>query len=95
MKKTTSTASAGTIELTVKALQNLEHKGYKYVQVRALTPDKHFDYVEPNHMLLVPMKELPTDPALKDIYEPIGSELLKQWALDVTDNTQVFISKKN
>ncbi|MBL7728986.1 MAG: hypothetical protein JNM68_14915 [Dinghuibacter sp.] len=95
MKKTQTIAQAGAVELTVKALETLEHKGYKYVQVRALTPDKHFDYVEPNHMLLVPMKELPTDPALKDIYEPIGSELLKQWARDVNDTTQVFIAKKN
>jgi hypothetical protein len=39
------------------------------------------------------MKELPLDPAKRDIYEPINSDILKQWALDVSD-TQYVISDK-
>jgi hypothetical protein len=39
------------------------------------------------------MKELPVDPTKRDIYEPINSDILKQWAMDISD-TQYVISDK-
>lgn len=80
-------------QLSISALKLLEQKGYKYVQIKGLTADKHYEYVEPYYWVLVPMKELPVDPAKRDIYEPINSDILKQWALDVSD-TQYVISDK-
>ena len=79
--------------LSVKALANIEKKGYKYVQVIGLTMDRHYDYVEPYFFMLVPCKELPTDPARKEIFEPVDSELLRAWAREKNDDTQVFIAK--
>jgi hypothetical protein len=80
-------------QLSISALQRLEQKGYKYVQIKGLTADKHYEYVEPYYWVLIPMKELPLDPAKRDIYEPINSDILKQWALDISD-TQYVISDK-
>lgn len=80
-------------QLSLKALQNLETKGYKYVQIKGLTSDKHYEYVEPYYWVLVPMKELPVDPAKRDIYEPIDSDILKQWAQDVSDMQYVISDK--
>lgn len=76
----------------VDVLKNLEDKGYKYVQIKGLTMDKHYDYIEPHTMVLVPLKELPTDPAQKDIYEPIESDLLKQWASESSEHFQIMIA---
>jgi hypothetical protein len=55
--------------------------------------DNHYDYVEPHFIVLVPMKELPVNPINKDIYEPVNSELLRQWCNKTDDGTEVFISK--
>lgn len=92
MRKRKEKAENASTHLSLQALQNLEDKGYKYVQVKGMTLDKHFDYVEPHFMVLIPMKELPTDPAMKDIYEPISSDLLKSWAKDDGDDIQILIS---
>jgi hypothetical protein len=93
MRKSEAEGQAATTPLSLKALQTLEDKGFKFVQVKGLTLDKHYEYVEPHFLLLLPIKELPTDQSKKDIYEPIGSDLLKQWANDAYTNTDVFISK--
>jgi len=41
---------------------------------------------------MVPIKELPVDPILKDIYEPINSELLKKWASEKDEMTEFRIA---
>lgn len=92
MRKGTTHVKAGTIEFSVNALDNLQNEGYKFVQVKGLTIDKHYDYVEPHVLVLVPFKELPTDPMRKDIYEPIKSELLYRWALEKNEHPEIVIA---
>ena len=65
--------------LTSAALEKLRQKGYKYVQVQGFTIDHHAEYTEPHYLMLVPIKDLPTDRAKMDIYEPIDSELINSW----------------
>lgn len=81
--------------LTKEALAKIEKEGYKYVQIKGLTFDKHYEYVEPHYLVLVPMKELPTDPAQKDIYEPIASKILQQWATEKNDVLEILIAASN
>jgi hypothetical protein len=40
------------------------------------------------------MLELPTDQAQKDIYEPIDSELLREWATEENNNRlKIYVAK--
>ena len=94
MRKGSIDGQLATTPLSLRALKMLESKGFKFVQVKGLTLDKHYDYVEPHFLLLQPIRELPTAQSEKDIYEPIGSDLLKQWANDINSATEVFISNK-
>jgi hypothetical protein len=93
MRKGIAEARNATIEFTATALDNLQKKGFKFVQVKGLTMDKHYDYVDPYFLVLVPMKELPTDPVKKDIYEPIKSELLYKWAAEKNEYPHIVIAK--
>jgi hypothetical protein len=68
---------------TTAALNILQQKGYKYLQVQGFTMDHHAEYVEPHYLMLVPLKELSAN---MDIYEPIDSDLINQWANDSTKN---------
>jgi hypothetical protein len=77
------------------ALKKLERQGYKYVQIDGLTVDKHYDYIEPHFMVLVPIKELPSEQDKKGIYEPIGSEILRQWAAERDDHFEFVIATPN
>ena len=85
MRKGIAEVNTPTIPLTQSALLKIEKEGFKYVQVKGLTTDKHYDYIDPHFLVLVPMKELPVDQDKKDIYEPISSELLLQWANEKQD----------
>ena len=93
MRKGKEESKSGTIEFSVKALDNLQSKGFKFVQVKGLTIDRHYDYVEPHFLILVPFKELPTDPLKKDIYEPIDSKLLYKWATEKNMDPEIVILK--
>ncbi|RYY66974.1 MAG: hypothetical protein EOO12_02600 [Chitinophagaceae bacterium] len=84
---------ANTIPFNLKTLQQIEDRGFKYVQVKGFTTDRHYDYVEPQFLVLFPMKELPTDQDQKDIYEPVKSDLLKQWAREEQYGMPVVIAK--
>jgi hypothetical protein len=79
--------------LTLKVMQVLIDKGYRFVQVRGITVDKHYEYIEPNCIILIPMLELPADQAQKDIYEPIDSELLRQWATEQNKSFKIYVQK--
>ena len=92
MRKGITDVKSGTIEFNVKALDKLQNEGYRFVQVKGLTIDKHYDYVEPHVLVLVPFKELPTDPMRKDIYEPIRSELLYKWASEKNEHPEIVIA---
>lgn len=92
MRKSISESNGQTIPLTLKALESLQQRGFQYVQVKAFSSDRHFDYVAPSLFIMYPLKELPTDPLKKDIYEPINSDLLRAWANEDDDMTSFRIS---
>ena len=77
--------------LTSEALYSLQEKGYKYLQVQGFTMDHHAEYVEPNYLMLVPIKELPTDQAKMEIYEPIDSALIASWITADGNNDRLEI----
>ncbi|MBL7739395.1 MAG: hypothetical protein JNK14_09255 [Chitinophagaceae bacterium] len=95
MRKGIAEGRSGTIKLTRHSLEKLESKGYRFVLVKGLTPDHHYEHVEPHCLLLVPIKELPSDPAKKDIYAPIGSEILRQWASEKQDTLEILIANRS
>ena len=85
--------SHGAVRLEANMLEALQRKGYKYVQIKGLTTDKRYDYLSPHILLLVPMKVLPADPREKDIYEPIPSSILEQWAAEQDEHCKIFIAQ--
>jgi hypothetical protein len=95
MRKGIAELGKSVIELSAKALDSLQEQGYKFVQIKGLTIDKHYEYVEPSILVLIPMKELPTDPSQRDIYEPIKSELLYKWAAEKNEYPKILISCDN
>src|SRR5215472_5594278 len=92
MRKGIAESMSAKTPLNEKSLSLLEMKGYKYVQVKGLTTDHHYDYVEPSRMVLIPMKELPADPGKKDIYAPIRSSILRQWITEKNERLEIMIS---
>jgi hypothetical protein len=93
MRKGITDGSMATVPLTQNALQNIEKQGFKYVQVKGLTTDKHYDYIDPSCLVLIPMKELPVEQDKKDIYEPVTSALLQKWASEKQDYLEIVIAK--
>jgi hypothetical protein len=80
-------------KLSVSLLKELESSGFQYVQVKGYTMEKQAEYVEPHYFMLVPIRELPSDQEMKDIYEPISSEFLMQWAAETQENsTEVLVA---
>lgn len=77
--------------LTLHGLQQLKDQGFRFVLVKGYTPDRRFDYIELNHFKLVPVKELPQDPGQKEIYAPIDSEILLDWAGSPDSGIKAFI----
>lgn len=77
---------------TLSSLHKIETDGYKFVQVKGLTMDRHYDYIEPHFLVLVPMKELPKDQDKKDIYEPVPSKLLEKWAVEENETMEIVIA---
>lgn len=80
-------------KLSGQILNQLQSEGFQYVQIKGYTSERHPEYVEPHYFMLVPMKHLPEDPGMKDIYEPIGSEFLSNWADQPDDgHTEVLVA---
>ena len=79
------------VRLTTKTLQQLKDKGFQYVLIKGYGLSKKLDYIELNSFRLTPVKELPEDPALKDIYAPLDSEILLEWATAEDNGVQAFI----
>jgi hypothetical protein len=92
MRKGIAEGQAATVPFTLKSLRKIEDEGYKFVQVKGLTADKHFDYIEPHCLILVPMRELPSEQEKKDIYEPVNSKLLEQWAAEEDDMFPIVLA---
>lgn len=81
--------------LTSEALDNLQLKGYKYLQVQGYTLDHHPEYVEPHYLMLVPIKALSVKPEQMDIYEDIDSSLIKEWIKDADNNRlEIFLADR-
>jgi len=77
--------------LTLKNLQNLKDSGFLYVLVKGYSTGRRVDYIELNYFILTPVKDLPTDPAKKEIYEPIESPILIEWASFPENGVKVLI----
>ena len=81
-----------TTPFTIAALETLKNKGFRYVQVKGFTSDKRLDYMEPQYLVLIPMKELPVDGSKIEIYESINSQLLLDWAAHPHDGMKILVS---
>jgi hypothetical protein len=46
MRKGTAEAKFGTVVFNLKTWDTLKQMGYKYVQIKGLTVDRHYDYLE-------------------------------------------------
>lgn len=81
-------------KLTFEALDILQEKGYKYLQVQGFTLDHHPEYVEPHYLMLVPVKDLSANQAKMDIYEEINSDLIREWvtASDNSGRLEIFLA---
>jgi hypothetical protein len=66
--------------LTKQSLQELKDSGFRFVLIKGYTTDRRIDYIDLNYVALIPVKALPTDPNKKEIYEPIDSTILIEWA---------------
>ena len=81
----------GAIRLTIKALQQLKDRGFQYVLIKGYSLSRKPDYIELNSFMLTPVKVLPEDPAEKEIFAPVDSEILLQWASPENDSVDAFI----
>lgn len=81
------------IKLTVQTLEDLKRKGFQYVLIKGYTLDRRLDYIQMNHFTLVPVRELPVNPTEKEIFEPIDSEILKEWASSPDNGLTAYIEK--
>lgn len=77
--------------LTKQSLQHLKDSGFRFVLVKGYTTDRRVDYIELNYVTLTPVKNLPTDPNKKEIYEPIDSTILTEWASFPDEGFKVII----
>ena len=91
MKNETAEKFESTVRLTLEQLQKLKDQGFRFVLVKGFTTDGRLDYIEPRFLLLVPIKELSDDPAEKEIYEPINSKLLEDWANSPNEGIEILI----
>jgi hypothetical protein len=81
--------------LTSEALDNLQQKGYKYLQVQGYTLDHHPEYVEPHYLMLIPIKDLSAKREQMDIYEEIDSSLIKEWVKTGSSNRlEIFLADR-
>lgn len=77
--------------LTKESLQELKDLGFRYVLIKGYEVDRCFDLIELNYFTLSPVKELPEDPEEKEIYAPIDSEILMDWACSPDSTVKAYI----
>jgi hypothetical protein len=92
MRKGIAEAKSGTVGFDLKILNKLKELGYKFVQVKGLTIDRHYEYIEPHFLILIPFKKLSSGNLERGIYEPLESELLFQWACEINDYTEIVVA---
>jgi len=84
------------VTLTVDVLKKLKEKGYQYLQVQGFTMDHHPEYIEPNYLMLVPVKSLTANKATMDVYEEISGATIVNWAKRNDDeNLHIFVANTN
>jgi hypothetical protein len=83
--------SKSAVRLTDQTLQQLKDKGFQYVIVKGYTPDRRLDHIQLNHFILTPVVTLPTEPGEKEIYAPIDSEVLADWASTSDGSFEAYI----
>ena len=81
----------GAIRLTIKTLQQLKDRGFQYVLIKGYSLSRKTDYIELNSFSLTPVKELPEDPAEKEIFAPVDSDILLEWASPENNGVEAFI----
>ena len=91
MRKGISESKNANIDFSSGVVKKLKSKGYKYFLVKGLTADRHFDYVHPFLLVLVPVRELPEDQEQKGIYAPLDSAMLEEWASEGDERMKVTI----
>lgn len=79
------------IRLTNRTLQALKDNGYQFVLVKGYGFNQHPDYLQLNYFTLVPVKTLPQEPGEKEIYAPIDSEVLTEWANSPDNELEAYI----
>ncbi|HWB93924.1 MAG TPA: hypothetical protein VG605_18850 [Puia sp.] len=77
--------------LTKRSLQQLKASGYQYVLIKGYSLSRKVDYIELNSFMLTPVRELPEDPADKEIFAPVDSEILLQWASADSHGVEAYI----
>ncbi|MBS1916554.1 MAG: hypothetical protein JST87_09745 [Bacteroidetes bacterium] len=92
MRKAIADARSATCRFTEKSLKYLRSTRFKFVQVKALTSDNHYDYVEPNILLLVPIKEIESNPNDAGIYTSLDNEVLEDWAKTDCPGLKIVVS---
>ena len=77
--------------LTLKILEVLKEHGYQYVLVTSYTIARATDYMEMNDFLLTPVRELPVKRGEMEIFEPIDSDILRDWADYPDSGVKAFV----
>ena len=85
--------SRSAVRLTDQTLQELKDKGFRYVLVIGYIPDQRRSYIQLNHFTLVPVIELPLEPGEKEIYAPIDSDILLDWANSADEEFIAYIER--
>lgn len=83
--------SASVFPLSRQSLQQLKDKGFRFVLVRSYATDRRVDYIEIHYFTLIPVMQLSDDPNQKEIYEPIDSEILLDWADAPSERMKVIV----
>lgn len=78
-------------KLTKEALQTLVNKGFRYVLVIGYSLDRRQEHIQMNHFILVPVRELPREQGEMEIYAPIDSEILLEWADSSNKDVNAYI----
>ena len=83
--------SKSAVRLTDQTLKELKDKGFQYVLIKGYAPDRRNAYIELNHVILLPVMELPVEPGEQEIFAPIDSEILLDWANSSDDGFEAYI----
>jgi hypothetical protein len=75
----------------MESLQQLKDSGFRFVLIKGYTTDRRIDYMDFSYFTLEPVTKLPEDPTKKEIYEPIDSEILTEWATFPDHGAKVLI----